>query len=176
MTMCDEARSVWAALRFRLPMLLRNLDGLSREQTLWRPAPITNPIAWNLWHIAEVEDNWPRRCVYDEPPRFPFGLAVREAMEDDQYPPLDRLREYLDEVRALTRQRLEAARPADFDRATHDVDFGPLTVRDVWAGVVTSFAWHAGQIAQLAKIVPGSPIRPMRFRYHEQERDPARRP
>ena len=32
--------------------------------------------------------------------------------------------------------------------------FGTLTVRQVWAGVVTSAAWHAGQIVYVNRLLP----------------------
>jgi hypothetical protein len=54
---------------------------------------------------------------------------------------------YFHEVRDLTKKRLEATTEADFDKMVHDAHFGPLSMRDVWGGVITSFAWHAGQIA-----------------------------
>jgi hypothetical protein len=87
---------------------------------------------------------------------------MREAIEA-QYPSRDELLAYLYEVRALSRQRLEAASAADFDRAVHDEDFGAMQVRDVWAGVVTSFAWHAGQAAMTAKMLPETPISTLPF-------------
>jgi hypothetical protein len=34
----------------------------------------------------------------------------------------------------------------DFNREVVDDHFGNVTLRDVWAGVVTSFAWHSGQV------------------------------
>jgi hypothetical protein len=54
---------------------------------------------------------------------------------------------YFHEVREISRKRLEATTEADFDKMIHDAHYGLLSGRDVWGGVVTSFAWHAGQIA-----------------------------
>lgn len=162
--MTPEVRAVYAGLQFRMPMLLRNVEPLTDEQMRWVPGPGRTSIAWQLWHIAEVEENWIGLLVLGEEPRFPFGVQVREA-EADAMPGQQQLLDYLAEVRALTRRRLEAATPEGFDRVVEDPDFGRLTVREVWAGVVTSFAWHAGQIALTAKLLPESPVRPMKFRY-----------
>jgi hypothetical protein len=135
---------------------------------LWRPGPQRVSIAWQLWHIAEVEDNWIRALVTNEPMRHPFGVAQREA-DDEQYPAKADLLAYFHEVRAITRKRLRAADEADFDRQVHDDDFGELTVRDVWSGVVTGFAWHAGQIALTAKLIPDTPVETLQFKYWKSQ-------
>lgn len=162
--MVPEARSIWAGLEFRKPMLQRNVTPLSDEQARWIPGPGRVSIAWQLWHIAEVEDNWVRDLVLNQPGRFPFGRQVREAGSND-FPSIRDLLSYFEQVRQLTRDRLEATPPGEFDREVEDADYGRITVRDVWAGVVTSFAWHAGQIALTAKLLPDSPIETMQFKY-----------
>ena len=155
--MTPEGRSVFSALEFRKPMMLRNIDPLSEEQMDWIPGEGRKSVRWQLWHICEVEDNWVRLCLLDEPARFPLGKAVSDATAADR-PSKERLIAYLDEVRKLSRLRLEAMGEADFDRTIRDPDFGEMPARDLWAGVVTSFAWHAGQIALTAKLMPDSPV------------------
>lgn len=142
--------------------MLRNIEPLSEPQMRWRPAPERNSIAWQLWHIAEVEDNWVRQHITREPLRFPFGVQLRHA-NDDHYPTKTALLAYFEEVRSLTRTRLDAACESDFDRIIADPDFGAISVLDVWSGVVTSFAWHAGQIALTAKLLPATPVTTLRF-------------
>jgi uncharacterized damage-inducible protein DinB len=165
--MIDEAKSIWAGLEFRKAMLLRNVEPLSEGQMRWIPAPGRVSIAWQFWHIAEVEENWVGGLVLGEALRFPFGVQVREA-GDDEYPDKAALIDYLHEVRALSRRRLEATTGADLERMVADVDYGAITVREVWAGVVTSFAWHAGQVALTAKLLPHSPVTEMKFGYWKQ--------
>jgi uncharacterized damage-inducible protein DinB len=166
--MTPQAKTILSALEFRKPMMLRNIEPLNEEQMRWRPAPQRPSIAWQLWHIAEVEDNWIRDLVTAESRRFPFGVQVRE-VRDEQYPGKDALLDYFHDVRALTGRRLEAANEADFDRLVEDPDFGSLTVLDVWSGVVTSFAWHAGQIALTAKLIPDTPVSTLQFDYWRAE-------
>ena len=55
------------------------------------------------------------------------------------------------------------------EAVVEDPDFGRLSVLDVWSGVVTSFAWHAGQIALTAKLLPDTPVTTMQFRYSSGE-------
>lgn len=172
--MIPEARSIRAGLEFRLPMMLRNVEPLSEDQLHWVPGPGRNSIAWQLWHIAEVEDNWPAAIIgpalgWDDPPRYPFGVMHPRATRD-QYPPKARLLDYLHDVRRRTRERLERLRASDMDVVVHDPDYEKLTVRDVWAGVVTSFAWHAGQIALTAKLIPNTPVTTLRFSYADDPR------
>jgi DinB superfamily len=157
--MTPEAHAILDALEFRMPMLLRNVEPLSEDQLRWLPGPAPSdrkPIAWQLWHIAEVEDNWPRMGMLGEPPRFPLGKALAEAGDD--YPDKSTLLGYLAEVRTITGERLASVKTGDLDRIIHDPDFGDLTVRQLWAGVTTSFAWHAGQVALTAKLIPDSPV------------------
>ncbi len=163
--MIDEAKSIWSGLEFRMPLLLRNVEPLSAAQMMWKPGPERVSIAWQLWHIAEVEDNWIRLLVTGEELRFPFGVQVREVQRDEQYPAKQQLIDYLHEVRAMSKRRLEATTMTDLVRVVEDVDYGPQTVRDIWAGAITSFAWHAGQVALTAKLLPETPVETMTFGY-----------
>jgi uncharacterized damage-inducible protein DinB len=150
-----EARVVWAGLEFRKPAMLSIVEKLSEEQMHWVPPNGRNSIAWQLWHIAEVEDNWVRDILHGEPRRYPYGLSVRDATRA-QYPTKTVLLGYFHEVRELSKKRLAATTEADFDEMVHDAIYGALSVRDVWGGVVTSFAWHAGQIALMNRLMSGA--------------------
>jgi hypothetical protein len=152
--MNDQARLIWDTLEFRTPAMLQAVERLSENQMLWQPPNGANSVAWLLWHIAEVEDNWVRDRVYLEPRHYPFGASVRDTAIDD-YPGKARLLEYFHEVRALSRQRLEQTDIRDFDRVVEDPTFGSLDVRRVWIGAATSCAWHGGQIVLLTnRILP----------------------
>lgn len=151
--MLPESEQIWAALEFRKPATLQLIEPLTRDQMLWQPDAWRNPIAWQLWHIAEVEDNAIRDRLLQQPKRYPFGHSVRDAAGAEDFPHKDALIEYLNQVRQLTRQRLEAMTQEDYERPIMDDDFGPLTGRGMWAAVVTSFSWHAGQIALTARLL-----------------------
>ncbi len=167
--MTPYAQAIWSGLEFRKAMMLRNVEPLDEQQMRWLPGPQRKPIAWQLWHIAEVEDNWVRSIVTDEPLRFPFDVQVRAATDDD-YPSKSRLIEYFHEVRAITKTRLDAADENDFVREVEDPDFGKCTVLEIWSGVVTSFAWHSGQIALTAKLLPDTPVTTMTFDYWKSKK------
>jgi uncharacterized damage-inducible protein DinB len=147
-TMDREAETIWAGLQVRTPSVLRVVESLSEEQMLWLPENGKNCIGWLLWHITQVEDNWIRDKLLGQPRRYPFGVDVREA-KASQIPPKAELLKYFHEVRALTRERLEQLTPPEFEREIQDERYGRLTVRELWAYVVTSCAWHSGQISML---------------------------
>jgi uncharacterized damage-inducible protein DinB len=152
--MNDQARVIWETLEFRMPVLLAALEPLREEQLRWQPPNGANSAAWLLWHIAEVEDNWVRDKVYRQPRHYPFGRSVLET-PISAYPDKESLIGYLHEVRALSRERLEATTFEDFDEAVDDEHFGPMDVRRVWIGVATSCAWHGGQLILLAnRLIP----------------------
>lgn len=160
--MIDEALTIWEGLEFRRPMLRRQVDPLDEHQLHWVPGDGRRSIAWQLWHIAEVEDNWYRTLVEDQPPRLPLGCALA-AMDGNEppraWPDKPALLAYLDESRALSAERLEAATPGQLAAQVRDPDYGRRAVRAIWAGIVTSYAWHAGQVALTAKLMPDSPIK-----------------
>ncbi len=147
--MRPQARVIWDSLEFRTPAILRAVEQLSHDELHW-PAPNGgNSVAWLLWHIAEVEDNWIRSTMLGLPKRYPFGGSVKDAASAE-FPDKDALLAYFHEVRALTRERLMDLRDDDFDGNISDEHFGVITIRQVWAGVVTSCAWHGGQIVLIA--------------------------
>ena len=152
--MNEQARVIWETLAFRTPVMLRAVSGLSEDQFRWQPPNGANSAAWLLWHIAEVEDNWPREKVYEQPRRFPFGLSVRDS-GPAEYPSRSSLVDYFHEVRALSRDRLEATSSEQFDLPVDDESWGSIDVRKVWIGVATSGAWHGGQLLFLAnRVIP----------------------
>jgi uncharacterized damage-inducible protein DinB len=147
--MTPQARVIWDALEFRMPAVLAAVAGLTDADVSWQPPNGANSIGWLLWHIAEVEDNWIRAAVLSLPRRYPFGASVKDAAGAER-PSKDALLDYLYEVLALSQDRLEHTTDDEFDRVVTDDHYGPMTVRQVWAGVATSGAWHGGQIVLLA--------------------------
>jgi len=140
-----QAQTIWDSLEFRTPAILRATENLSEAEFRWQPPNAGNSIAWLLWHIPEVEDNWVRDKLLELPKRYPFGTSVK-APTCSGWPGKTELLSYFHEVRASTKERLEQTREEEFDRMIADEHFGSITVRQVWGGVVTSCAWHGGQI------------------------------
>jgi len=78
-----------------------------------------------------------------------------KAHSGNEWPSKTALLSYFREVRAMTKDRLEHTREEEFDRAIADEHFGSITVRQVWGGVVTSCAWHGGQMIFIANRLLG---------------------
>ncbi len=117
--------------------MLQSIVPLSDSQLRWQPPNGANSVAWILWHIPEVEDNWVRDKLLDLPRRYPFGESVK-AFNGSDWPSKSALLAYFHEVRALTRQRLEDATEEEFNRVIRDEHFGSIAVRQLWAGVAMS--------------------------------------
>jgi len=87
------------------------------------------------------------------PRRYPFGASIKSTPLR-QFPSKPELLAYFHEVRTLTKERLAQTLENEFDRTIQDEHYGRLTVRQVWAGVVTSAAWHGGQIVYVNRLLP----------------------
>ena len=148
--MGPQARTIWDSLEFRTPAIFRAIEDLTEPEMRWQPPNGANPIAWLLWHIPEVEDNWIRDKLLKLPKRYPFGASVK-ARGNVEWPSKAALLSYFREVRELSRERLQDTDENAFDQAIVDEHFGSLTVRQVWGGVATSGAWHGGQIVLIAR-------------------------
>jgi len=157
--MGPQARTIWDSLEFRTPAIFRAIENLSDAELRWQPPNGGNPIAWLLWHIPEVEDNWVRDKLLDLPKRYPFGASVK-VRSGSEWPGKTALLSYFHEVRALTKDRLERTPEDEFDRIVADERFGSISVRQLWGGVVTSCAWHGGQIVFIAnRLLPQADAR-----------------
>lgn len=151
--MTPQGQFAWDALEFRAPTMLRIAETLPQRAWDWWPPNESNSVSWLVWHIAEVEDNWIRDKLLALPKRFPFGASVRETAREN-YPGKAELLAYFREVRVSSRERLQAMTSEHFDDLVSDEHFGNITVRQLWCGVATSCAWHAGQIALTNRLIP----------------------
>lgn len=108
---------------------------VTHEQMRQRPHPRVNSIAWNLWHIARVEDAGLNRFVTDGSQVFDDGnwmqrlnlpwrhhgtnMTFAEVDELDQRMDLSALQEYSQAVQDRTRSIIESLDMVDLD-ATMD--------------------------------------------------------
>ena len=75
--MTPQAAVLWRTLELRTPAMLDAVDRLGESQLTWAPPNGGNSVAWLLWHIAEVEDNWVRDKLHGLERRYPFGTSVK---------------------------------------------------------------------------------------------------
>ncbi len=50
-----------------MPPILRIVEPLTEDQLRWWRPNESNSIPWLIWHIAEVDDNWIRDGLYEQP-------------------------------------------------------------------------------------------------------------
>lgn len=140
------------------------VPGLQMRQ---RPHPRVNSLAWNLWHLARVEDAGVNRFVVDRPQvldeggwavklNVPWrhhgsGMTLEEVDELDQRISLSALREYCEAVAQRTRQVVASVALEDLDailtldRVRQIVEDEGLGHSDV-AGLVANYTgWTKGK-------------------------------
>jgi hypothetical protein len=103
---------------------------------------------------TKVEDNWIRDQILHVPKHYPFDVYAK-ATPRPACPPKAALVIYFHDVRALSKQRLEATSDTQMEHTFEDEHYGTLTVRQVWAAVATSGARHGGQITYVNRLLTG---------------------
>jgi hypothetical protein len=146
-----------------LPLAREAVDGLAVEQTLERPAPDANPIAWLIWHLTRVQDHhvsellgadqlwvtdgWaPRFGLEPDPANTGYGHSSAEvaAVRPERVAVLV---DYLTAVDARTRPFLEQCRADDLERIVDRRWDPPVTLGVRLVSVVDDCLQHVGQAA-----------------------------
>jgi uncharacterized damage-inducible protein DinB len=138
-------------------------------QVRWQPTLHTNHIAWLVWHMARVEDNWMSRlrkgpAVWQAEgwaDRFrmdPTSTGNRQTIEEVRAMPeisLTDLLAYFNAVRAVTRQYLEQATDADLSQECPHPRGGTVPVSWVLGHILVEESQHLGQVALLRGMMRG---------------------
>jgi len=152
--------------------LMAALDGLSDEEVLWQPQPGTNHIAYNLWHLARVEDwffqylfqrvpqvweadKWHEKLNLPEHPAVTgFGYTAEQV---DSFPrvQLRDLLGYAEAVRARTVDYLQSVDPARLDEIVKSRIFGEVKAGNMIGHLLMEIAQHVGQIAYIRGLMKG---------------------
>jgi hypothetical protein len=106
-------------------------DDYTEDQLRTPPNPATNSLAWNLWHVARVEDSGIMRFVAREPQlyeregwreklnitvdHFGYGMSAEEAQTLNETIDLGALRTYFEDVSAQTIDLLDRLSPEQLD-------------------------------------------------------------
>lgn len=147
------------------------LDGLTPVELYWQPSPNANHIAWLVWHMARVEDNWysiyiaqgdPVWITADYCTRFRLpavGNGSGHSAEDVAAFPVMSMAdvlEYFDAVRARTLEILDSLTEEDLSQTRHrERGDPPPTVAWVMGHVLIEQGQHLGQVAYLRGILRG---------------------
>lgn len=144
-------------------------DGLTDEESSYRPTPQANSIAWLIWHsarcqdlqlcdVAGVEQVWTRDGWAER-----FGLDL--SRNDDGYghsaadvakvrAPADRLAGYYRAVHKVTLEYIATVTPEELDRIVDTRWNPPVTASARLVSIVDDCAQHLGQAAYLRGIIP----------------------
>lgn len=139
------------------------LDGLTGEQLLWRPAPDANPIGWLAWHLTRVQDDhlaglggveqvwtggWSTRFAlpYDDR-AIGYGQS-REDVGRFDVTDADLLLGYHAAVHEMTLEVVGTLRtPADYGRVVDEAWDPPVTAAVRITSVIGDITQHLGQLA-----------------------------
>lgn len=139
------------------------LDGLTGEELLWRPAPDANPIGWLAWHLTRVQDDhladlagreqvwtggWSKRFAlpYDES-TIGYGQSSNEVGKFG-VTDTDLLLGYHEQVHGMTVEVLQTLRSgADYERIVDERWDPPVTAAVRVTSVLGDITQHLGQLA-----------------------------
>ena len=148
--------------------LTRALDGLTREEITWTPAPHSNSLAFILWHVTRSEDFWinevinKSNSIYEkEGWREKMGTPAdggtaytKEQLHSWPIPNLDVLREYAQAVRDSTLELLDSVTAEDLT-VVPQPEYPDNSVGNILAHTITEIALHVGQIDYLRGVYRG---------------------
>jgi len=162
--------AIQSGLEEYLQGLQRALEGLTPAEVRWQPTLHTNHIAWLVWHMARVEDQWVNRVLRGTTEvwnadgwaeRFrmdPTSTGTRQTMEEVRAMseiPLTDLMAYFNAVRAATRQYLDQATDADLSREYQHPRMGALTGTWIVGHILIEESQHVGQVALIRGMMRG---------------------
>ncbi len=142
-------------LEFHRTTLLLKCEGLDDEQRKRRPVPTSRLSLHGLVrHMGEVERNWFRRCLLDQPeaPR----IWRDDDRADSELVPLERadwesdLRAWQNECEASRR----AAAPRGLDEVGHR-NGQPCSLRWIYVHMIEEYARHNGHADLIRELVDG---------------------
>jgi hypothetical protein len=150
----------------RLPPLAHNaLDGVSSPELVTQPTPVSNTIAWLVWHSARVQDHhvselldvdqiwvegtWAERFGLDpDPSNTGYGHGPSDVRAVAPVEPRDLL-DYFGAVQERTEVWLHALTPGDLDRVVDRRWDPPVTMGVRLVSIADDCLQHLGQAAYL---------------------------
>ena len=150
--------------------LQRAIEGLTPAEARWQPTLHTNHIAWQVWHMARVEDRWVGRYLCESSEVWiadgwadRFGMDSKSvgfghSMEEVRGMPdisLTDLMAYFNAVRSVTLRWLEQATDADLSKEYHHHHLGKLTGIWIVGHILVEESQHTGQVAMIRGMMRG---------------------
>jgi hypothetical protein len=144
-------------------------DGLTKEQSNYRPSPSANSIAWLIWHSARVQDiqlapiagveqvwirdGWVDRFGLDLPRNDSgYGHGPNEVAKVQA--PVELLAGYYHAVHELTLEFVAGVTAEDLARIVDPNWDPPVTASARLVSIIDDCAQHLGQAAYLLGLAP----------------------
>ena len=154
---------------------LRNaVEGVSREELVWRPSTDSNSIGFILWHVFRVEDNWIQKFAikrdelwkrdglfqkFNLPDRDTgFGYSS-EQVGSLALPDLGDLLDYHKAVREETLEYLRGLSQEDFECYPRPDRRPDYNVARVFQQIMIHETEHVGQVGYLVGTKRGQGLR-----------------
>ena len=149
--------------------LARALDGLTREERRYVPAPEANHIDFMVWHVARAEDDWINAIIgqsqtvwardgWAERLGIPiegngYGMMAEQAQAMPEFD-AGLMREYADSVRCSTIEYVESATAEDLD-TERDAGWRVVKVGGALSHLLVEIAEHVGHVAYIRGMLRG---------------------
>lgn len=144
-------------------VLDKAVEGLTREEVVYRAGPEANPIGFILWHISRVEDRlinhtirqgtqiweegaWYTKLGLPEDPKTTGFNFTKEQVDAFPVPELAALLSYQEAVRNATLSFITSLDDSEFDRPFHHGQEGDTTLAFLIGRTIVHASQHAGQI------------------------------
>ena len=162
--------AVRSGLEEYLEGLKRAIDGLTLAEVYWQPTLQTNPIAWQVWHMARVEDRWVGRYLCNSTEVWTadgwadrFGMdhesvGFGQTMEEVRAMPListSDLMDYFGAVRAVTLRWLDEVAEEDLSKEYEHQRLVKITGAWIVGHILVEESQHTGQIAMIRGMIRG---------------------
>jgi hypothetical protein len=172
--MAADTNAVRELLRDAFTRLIEHVgeltDGLTEEQSSYRPTPQANSIAWLIWHSARCQDlqlcdvagaeqvwtrdGWLDRFGLDLPPGdIGYGHSADDVAK--VHAPAELLAGYYRAVHKVTLEYIATVTPEELSRIVDTRWNPPVTASARLVSIVDDCAQHLGQAAYLRGIIGG---------------------
>ncbi|MDV3125638.1 mycothiol transferase [Mycobacterium sp. 21AC1] len=172
--MAAESDAVRELLRDAFTRLIEHVDdltdGLTEEESRYRPTPQANSIAWLLWHSARCQDlqlcdvagveqlwtrdGWVDRFGLDLPPNdIGYGHNADDVAK--VHASAELLAGYYHAVHKATLEYITTVTPEELSRIVDTRWDPPVTASARLVSIVDDCAQHLGQAAYLRGIIGG---------------------
>ena len=136
----DEART----------RLTNVVEHLKPEQAKFKIPGVDNSVGFLLRHIADVELLFSKN-VFKNPEVVVKAQTVIDQKDSGEWVDLNALRDYLDHAGKIVSATIAQQDDESWDELIETKEFGTKTKAEAFGRIISHTAYHAGQLALIAK-------------------------